>query len=187
MTAENRLTPAATAIAVLFLLVLGVAGRLLPHAPNFTPLVAVAVFGAFLFQGRALAWVVPASILVVSNLILGFYEPGVVVSVIAGTLLAVAIGRLSFRGGASLFTVGAASLGGAIAFFILSNLGVWAFGAGGHAYPHSLEGLVACFTAALPFFKNLLAGTVFWSAVLFGCHALARRWAPGAFHASQPG
>ncbi|MGE0613938.1 MAG: DUF6580 family putative transport protein [Hyphomicrobiales bacterium] len=181
MFSESRLTPAAITAAAIFLLVLGVGGRLLPHAPNFTPLVAVAVFGAFLFRGHMAAWIVPVAVLLLSNLVLGFYEPGVVGAVIAGTLLAVAIGRFSFRNGASLFSVGAASLGGALGFFLLSNLGVWAFGAGGHAYPHTVEGLAACFTAALPFFKNLLAGTVFWSVVLFGCHALARRIAPEAF------
>ncbi|MEC9368579.1 MAG: DUF6580 family putative transport protein [Pseudomonadota bacterium] len=185
MLAEHRLNPTATLVAIGLLVAFGVIGRLLPHWPNFTPLVALAVFAAFLFRTGPAAWIIPAAVLLISNLILGFYEPGVMAGVFAGALLAVTAGRIAFRHGATVFSIGAASLGGALTFFVLSNLAVWTFGADGHAYPHTLEGLVACFTAALPFFKYMLAGTVFWGAVLFGGYALAMRLLPGAFTAQQ--
>lgn len=38
-----------------------------------------------------------------------------------------------------------------LTFFILSNFGSWYFW-----YPHTLSGLLACYIAALPFFRNTL-------------------------------
>jgi hypothetical protein len=157
------------------LVALGVAGRLLPHWPNFTPVVALAVFAAYAFRTSLLAWVVPVAVMAISNAIIGTYEWGVMASVYGALLLAVAIGRVSFQGGASGFTVGAASLASALAFFVITNFAVWAFGAHGTAYPMTAAGLIACYTAALPYFKFLLAGTAFWAIVLFGGHALAGR------------
>ncbi len=40
-------------------------------------------------------------------------------------------------------------------FFALSNFGVW-----WSSYPHTLEGLLTCYTLALPFYQNTLIGDV---------------------------
>lgn len=163
-------------IGVAVLVAIGVIGRLVPHWPNFTPVVAIAVFAAYVFRGSALAWIVPVAVMALSNAIIGGYEWGVMAGVYAALLLAVAIGRFAFREGAGLFSVGAASLVSALVFFLVTNFAVWAFGAHGTTYPMTPTGLLACYTAALPFFKYLLAGTAFWAAVLFGGHALAGRF-----------
>jgi hypothetical protein len=43
-------------------------------------------------------------------------------------------------------------------------------------YLHTPGGLIQCYVAALPFFRNSLAGDLFWTAALFGLHDLARAW-----------
>jgi len=43
-------------------------------------------------------------------------------------------------------------------FFIVSNFGVWIIG-----YPNTLDGLIACYAAALPFFGWTIAGDLFYS------------------------
>ena len=58
----------------------------------------------------------------------------------------------------------AGSLGASVIFFVMSNLGVWV---GGMMYPMTLEGLIACYTAAIPFFQNTLLGDLFYAVVLF--------------------
>ena len=58
----------------------------------------------------------------------------------------------------------AGSLGATFIFFVLSNLGVWAQNI---MYPMTFGGLVACYTAALPFLKYTLAGDLFYSGLLF--------------------
>jgi hypothetical protein len=62
-----------------------------------------------------------------------------------------------------------------VVFFIVSNFGVWAWW---NLYPHTPEGLWACYTAAIPFFRNTLLGDATYSTVLFGGFALAERLLP---------
>lgn len=163
-------------IAIVALVGFGVASRLLPHALNFTPVLAIALFASFLFRTGPTAWLVPLAVMAISDLIIGGYEYGVMISVYASMLAIVAIGRLSFRNRASITTVGAASLAGAVLFFLVTNFAVWLFK---DLYPATLEGLMASYTAALPFFRNTLAGTIFWSAVLFGGYHLAGKYFAG--------
>jgi hypothetical protein len=60
-----------------------------------------------------------------------------------------------------------ASIGGSVVFFIVSNFGVWLTGT---MYPMTFEGLLACFSAAVPFFRNMLFGDLFFAGVLFGAY-----------------
>jgi uncharacterized protein DUF6580 len=50
-------------------------------------------------------------------------------------------------------------------FFGVTNFGVWAFGS---LFPKTAAGLLACYVAAIPFFKNTLVGDAIYTAVLFG-------------------
>ncbi len=68
--------------------------------------------------------------------------------------------------------VAAASLAGSTAFWLLSNFGVWL---SGERYPLTQQGLVACYVAALPYFRRALVSTVLVSAALFGAHEILRR------------
>jgi hypothetical protein len=42
-------------------------------------------------------------------------------------------------------------------FFLVSNFGVWLYW-----YPHTLSGLVTCYTLAIPFYKSTLMGDLFF-------------------------
>ena len=44
-------------------------------------------------------------------------------------------------------------------------------------YTKTSFGLLACFTAALPFFRNTMVGDMFYSAVFFGGYELVRKLA----------
>lgn len=59
----------------------------------------------------------------------------------------------------------AASLTASILFFGISNFGVWC---SGFLYPLNLDGLIACYVSAIPFFKNTLLSDLFFTMVLFG-------------------
>ncbi len=49
--------------------------------------------------------------------------------------------------------------------FGVTNLAVWAAGS---LYPRTLAGLIMCYSAAIPFFRNSLIGDVAYAATLFG-------------------
>jgi hypothetical protein len=62
---------------------------------------------------------------------------------------------------------------GSIQFFVFTNLFEW--WAGIPAYPHTLAGLIECYTAALPFFGRTLLADLFYSGVLFTAYAVLSR------------
>ena len=68
-----------------------------------------------------------------------------------------------------------AALAGPTAFFVISNFGVWLGGHGARMYPATWDGLVACYVAAFPFYRNSLLATAVYTAVLFGANEIYGR------------
>ena len=75
----------------------------------------------------------------------------------------------------SALTIAGAALASSALFFIVTNFGVWALD---NMYPRTIAGLIACYTAALPFFRNTLEGDLLYTLVLFGGFALLERQFP---------
>jgi hypothetical protein len=158
---------------------LAVLARLIPHPPNFAPITAAAAFAGVAYLSRRSAVAVPLAALLLSDLIRevlfrcglaeqwGLYRG---MWVVYGTTALVALLGSLARGTRSPLTVAGVTLAGSCLFFFVTNFAVWA---GGTRYPHTPEGLGACYAAALPFFRNALAGDCFYACVLFGACALA--------------
>jgi hypothetical protein len=75
----------------------------------------------------------------------------------------------------SVVPVATAAISASILFFVLTNFGMWLFGG---FYPRTMEGLVACYVAAIPFFQNTVAGDLFYAALLFGGFRIAELLVP---------
>ena len=152
------------------LVLIGILARLLPHPPNVTPLVAVALFsGAYL--PRRLGLVVPLVIMMLSDLVIGF-EPQVLFGWLA--FVVVAVMGFSVRKRHSVARLAATSLAASTLFFLLSNFGVWCEA---RLYAMTLGGLRDCYIAAVPFYRNMLLGDLAFVAALFGGWAWVRTWA----------
>ena len=156
---------------VIVLILLAAASRLLPHPPNFAPVAAIGLFAGATLDRRA-AWLVPFAALVLSDVFLGFYRLDAMFFNYLGFAACLGIGALALKHQRGVVRVGAASLVSALAFFTLSNFGMWASG----YYPRTLSGLSQCYTQALPFFRNTLASDLLYSAALFGGFALYRAY-----------
>lgn len=150
------------------------ASRLVPHPPNVTPIAAMALFGGASFASPFVALAVPLSAMVLSDLLLGFGLHPVMPFVYGGFAVTVWFGR-GLRARRSPLAIAGAALCGSVVFFVVTNLGVWLVGA---LYPRTLDGLVACYVAAIPFFRNTLAGDAGYTLALFGGFALAQRYVP---------
>lgn len=153
-------------ILAVLLVLLGLTSRLLPHEANFAPVAAIALLSGALFDRRH-ALLVPMAILLISDLIIGFYSS--MAFTWLGFLLIAGFGML-FRNASLTKRVVLGSLGSATIFFIVSNLGVWLLGG---MYQLTLSGLVECFYMALPFFRATLLSDIIYSGVLFGLAAWA--------------
>lgn len=144
--------------------------RVMPgQVANFSPLMALALFcGTYFKRGTALAFTLMAiwlSDVLMSHLLFGhwvLFYPGCFWQY-SGYLLIAGIGMLFLRQ-IKPIRIMLAGLGAAVLFYTISNFGVWYSGL---LYPMTLTGLMACYVAAIPFFKTTLISTWFFSILLF--------------------
>ncbi len=146
------------------------ATRLLPHPPNFTPILAIALFGGAQFESRAAAFAVPLLAMFLGDFGLelaygtGFHAllPIVYAAMAGGVLIG-----FPLRGRVRMGTIVAGAVASAVCFYLTTNFAVWL---AWDMYPKSGPGLLACYAAALPFFRNSLASTVLYGVALFQGH-----------------
>jgi hypothetical protein len=181
----NKMDKRLLKIAVFTILVaIVVLGRIIPHLPNFAPVVAAGMFAAYFFRSRILAVATPLAGLLIGDLFfIGTYDTRMMALVYAALCIPALLGfwvgrpdgkssflnRVKTQG--SKLVIGA--VGASTLFFIVSNLAVF-FLSG--MYAITLKGLAVCFAAALPFYKFNLAGDLFYTVVIFGGYWLAS-WA----------
>jgi hypothetical protein len=75
------------------------------------------------------------------------------------------LGRSGLSENRSAMRVGGFTLVGSLVFFVVTNFLVWLTSG---MYAMNSTGLIQCYTMAIPFFQNQLAGDLFFSAILFG-------------------
>ncbi|WP_343674542.1 DUF6580 family putative transport protein [Chitinophaga sp.] len=156
---------------------------------NFNAIGASALFGGMMIRNKRLAYLLPVLTLFVSDLFLQLFTN-------VQTFYGPYIGQLFFVYGAFLFTtwiatrikkadaltILIASVGTGVVFYLVTNLGTFLTT---NLYPHNLSGLIACYAAGIPFYKegdlfssfalNGILGNIFFSAVLFGAWALIKQ------------
>tara|TARA_B100001123_G_scaffold145335_1_gene168753 strand:- start:812 stop:1348 length:537 start_codon:yes stop_codon:yes gene_type:complete len=137
--------------------------RLIPHPPNFTPIIAVAIVSGYFFKNLNLSILTLLIAMLISDLFIGFYENMIFVYVslliITFTFYKIS-NKINFK---NLFVYGFA---GSLIFFIISNFGVWALGSPGLdnlPYEKSLAGLIECYIFAIPFFGNTFLSTLIFA------------------------
>jgi len=154
-------------IAIVFVLI-GVSLRLIPHAPNFAPIGAIALFGG-VYLSRKLALVIPLAAMVISDVFIGYYEVALMAFVYGSFLLCVVLGFWLKRHKKWQTILGSSVLS-ALIFFFLTNFAVWAFTPW---YAKTFSGLIQSYLMALPFFRNTLLGNLFYATVFFGAFEIA--------------
>ena len=149
---------------LILMITIFVVARILPHPWNITPVGALAIFsGAYLGRGGAFA--LPLVVLLVSDVMLGFYTPVVMLFVYCGILLSALIARMALRRKRSFSRIGATITGAALCFYLLSNFGMWLA-----ACPGNLQGFVQCYVNGLPYLARSLVGDTMYTLLLFGLY-----------------
>ena len=148
---------------VLCIIVIGIMTRLLPHPPNFTPILSFALLSG-VYSKNNLGIFIPISIMLLSDMILGSH--GTIIWVYSSLFVIYLIGYYFIKN-ISFKNVLLGSLVASFLFFILTNLGVWFIG-----YPKTIEGLVACYVAAIPFYKNTLLSAMIYTSVIHASYLL---------------
>ncbi|GGK19774.1 hypothetical protein GCM10007962_12350 [Yeosuana aromativorans] len=124
----------------------------------------MALFSGVYFTNKKYAFIIPMAAMFLSDLVLGFSS--ISLFVYAAFILVGYIGIASKK--MSIKTI----LLSSISFFVITNFGVWLL-----AYPKSLNGLMECYTLAIPFFRNSLIGDFVFSGVLYyGFEFVSRKY-----------
>lgn len=175
-----------------FALLLAVLSRILPHAFHATAWNFTAVGGSLLFFGsrmggsgehRGFAWRSAAKLASVVAVLMAtdfyltvfVYQYPFQMRWYVVTWLwyaAVCLIGLGILEKPSVLRVAGGVLATSTSFFLLSNFMVWAVGG---MYPRTLAGLGACYTAAIPFYRNDVVSTAITAGALFGLPVLAAK------------
>ncbi len=149
------------------LLFLGIASRLVVHLPNFTPVLALALFGGVYLSPRR-AIFVPLAMMIVSDLLIGLHDT---ILFTWGSVLLISFLGLFLRLRKNFGNVALTAVAASVLFFIVTNFGAWLA-----MYPKTFLGLQQCFWAAVPFFRDTLLSTLIYTTVLFGGYEVLARF-----------
>jgi len=148
-----------------FLLVFVAAfSRLLPHPANFTTIGAIALFGGVYLEKR-FAFVVPILAMLMSDYFIGFYSG---MYWVYGSFVLIGLVGVWLKNHKKPLYILSGTFVSSILFFAVTNFGVWM--TPGSIYAPTWAGLVECYVFAIPFFRNTVAGDLFFVAVMFGAY-----------------
>ena len=142
---------------LLFFGVILALSRIIPHPPNFTPILASAIMAPMLIKDRWFGIAVPIVAMFISDVIIGFYSYQFV---IYSSILAIALVSPMRK---NYIRLGIMAVGGSVWFFITTIFAEWIIW---DYYPKTIEGLITCYTLALPFFKNTLISTCLFTGLI---------------------
>ncbi len=174
-------------ITVFALIFAAAASKLLPHPPNITPITAMCLLGGALIGFRFISVLVAISglylsDLILNNTILSIYYPdntGIVwwadyMYWTYGAFIAIVFLGQLLKTKPTVLRMVLVSILATAMFYVLTSIGTWASGL---IYPRTGEGLIASFTAGIPFLRNSFLGNVFFTVVIFKSYEWIRSMA----------
>ena len=164
---QNLLTILKKEIFPISLILILAFARLIPHPPNFTPIISVAILSSFFFRNINLAIIVLLISMLISDFLIGFHK------YIFFTYIPLVIITLTFKDKILKYkNMLFYSFIGVIIFYLISNFGVWILDKN---YEKNIYGLINCYIAALPFLKNSIISTIFYTYLTFSTYNFSKK------------
>jgi len=139
------------------LILILVFARLIPHPPNFTPIIAAAILSSYFFKNIYLSLMILLISMLLSDIFIGFhtnmffvYAPLFLITFLFFNV------RMKINS-KSLFIF---AFLGSLIFYLVSNFGVWLMSG---MYEKNISGLMSCYVLAIPFFTNTILSTIIFS------------------------
>jgi hypothetical protein len=160
------------------LLLLAVLSRVVPHPDwlNFT-----AVGGALLFFGARRSWremLAPLAVLMATDVYLTLFSYHYAfhwadyIPTWTWYIAAMVLGQILLHSRTTLPRFVTAVVLGPTSFFLMSNFAAWMTL---DRYPRTFDGLIICYVAGLPFYRNDLLSTTIIAGLAFGAPVLVKR------------
>tara|TARA_B100000029_G_scaffold404339_1_gene404368 strand:+ start:2998 stop:3516 length:519 start_codon:yes stop_codon:yes gene_type:complete len=135
--------------------------RLLPHPPNFTPIITIGIMSSYFFKNIFSSLIILLISMLLSDLFIGFYKNMVFVYLSLILITCIFFKIIKKANYSSLLIY---SFFGSLLFYLVSNFGVWLTG---DMYEKNINGLVNCYLMAIPFFRNTLISTIIFTYATF--------------------
>ena len=148
-------------LIVLAIIICAAFTRLVPHPPNFTPIIAMGLFGGAYLKDSRMAIMFPVLAMLLSDIFLGFHSTMVWVY---GSLILIALIGTLYKNKITYKSIGLGGAIGSLLFFLITNLGVWLSSS---FYPKTFNGLASCYIAGLPFLSNTLISSLLYVSIMF--------------------
>ena len=139
-------------IVVILSIIILVQSRIIPHPPNFTPILAIGIFSGFYLKKFYLSFFILILSMFVGDIYLGFHNT--MFFTYAALSIPVMIGL--FINKLKITSIFSSSLLSSICFFLITNFGAWITL---DMYEKNFAGLMSSYTLAIPFFQNTLIST----------------------------
>lgn len=165
--------------------------RLVPHLHNAAPVAAMTLFAAAYMPSRRWSLLLPLAAMFLSDVVLyatkdvAFRDQAVSnMFFVYSTFAVIALVGQWLRRQVTVGRVIGTTLVGSAVFFLFTNFGAWLslsqpLSATEPAmYSRTLNGLIDCYIAGVPFFRGTFVGDMVYSAVLFGGIALLEQLVP---------
>ena len=130
--------------------------RLIPHPPNFTPVIAILIMGTIYFNSSLKLILAVLLSMFLSDLIIGLHKNLFVIYFAIFSISIITKYILDKNLTKNLLTI---SFTSSAFFFLLTNFAVWF---SSEMYSFDLKGLIQCYIMAIPFFLNTLLSTIFF-------------------------
>ena len=145
---------------IIFLTTLLILSRIIPHPPNFTPILAGIIFLPFIKRDIKFSVFVPLGAMLISDFIIGMhslmlwtYGPIIILSLLSYYFTNAKASRI-----ASL------AIASPAVFYLISNFGVWI---NSPMYTKDLSGLIQCYVNAIPFYANSATACILFCSAFF--------------------
>ncbi len=151
--------------------------RIIPHIYNFSPVIALAIFGAIHFRKKIYSYSIVIFSIMLSDIIINgfiydldnsflFFYEGFYWQYIS--YFVIILLSFSFKGKKiGLKNITYLCLSSSLIFFVISNFGFWLTSG---MYSYTFPGLIECYIKAIPFYQGTLLGTFFYTPIFFGLY-----------------
>tara|TARA_Y100001968_G_C19236206_1_gene657028 strand:+ start:280 stop:843 length:564 start_codon:yes stop_codon:yes gene_type:complete len=159
---KNALTKTELMAGTLLILV-AVLARIIPHPPNFTPIIAIALFSGHIItkSNKAIGHLIPLIIMFIADLFIGFHST--IIYVYLSIFIISIIGKRSHLFKSPKETILTSTIA-SILFFLITNTAIWFHS---EMYTKTITGLWTCYVMAIPFFHNTLLSTLTFMGIIW--------------------
>ena len=145
---------------ILYTIIILAISRIIPHPPNFTPILAIALTLPMITNDKAIGTAIPLFAIFLSDILIGFYSYMIWIYL---SFIVISLSSYFLLKRFNLLNITVMSLASCLVFFVVTNFGFWTTG----YYGYTFNGLIIAYIMAIPFATNTILSTLLYSLLIY--------------------